>query len=105
VGGVAQRLEEGYGLPVVEALAFGARVVASDDPALVEVGRGRPVHVAGRDRRGWAEAVKNAARMPIDTGSADPLPLVSWADAAAGTVGAYELALRAGAGGGVGTSR
>jgi glycosyltransferase involved in cell wall biosynthesis len=98
-------LEEGYGLPVVEALAFGARVVASDDPALVEVGRGRPLHVPARDARAWEEAVKIAARMPIESGSAAPVAPVSWADAAAGTVEAYQRARRAAAGGGVGARR
>ena len=102
---LAPSLEEGYGLPVVEALAFGARVVASDDAALVEVGRGRTVHVPGHDRGGWEDAVKSAARMPIDTGSAAPLPPESWADAAAGTVEAYERARRAASGGGVGVAR
>jgi glycosyltransferase involved in cell wall biosynthesis len=47
---------EGFGLPVVEALACGASVVASDIPALRETGGDAPVYRAVGDVSAWAEA-------------------------------------------------
>lgn len=56
---------EGFGLPTIEALACGARVVVPpDNPALLEVG-GPNVHVAGSaDPRALARAIVEAARQP-----------------------------------------
>ncbi|HWL45700.1 MAG TPA: glycosyltransferase family 1 protein [Ilumatobacter sp.] len=51
---------EGFGAPVVEAMALGVPVVASDHPALVEVLGGAGVVVAGRDPEAWAVAVADA---------------------------------------------
>ena len=48
---------EGFGLPVLEALACGAPVVASDLPTLREVGRGQVIFVPGDDVEAWARAV------------------------------------------------
>lgn len=50
-------LAEGYGLPVVEALAMGVPVIASDLPALREVGQGVPALLDPTDPAAWAEAV------------------------------------------------
>jgi glycosyltransferase involved in cell wall biosynthesis len=41
--------EEGFGLPLAEALACGAACVASDDPALLEVAAGSVRHFPRRD--------------------------------------------------------
>ena len=57
-------LYEGFGLPVVEAMSSGAAVVASCDPALVEVCGGAAVHVAADDARGWAIAMRALAENP-----------------------------------------
>jgi glycosyltransferase involved in cell wall biosynthesis len=48
---------EGFGLPVIEALACGAAVVASDLPVLREVGGDAVVYRPVGDVAAWAEAV------------------------------------------------
>ena len=50
-------LAEGYGLPVLEAMASGVPVVASDIPALAEVTGPGAVLVAPRDVAGWVSAL------------------------------------------------
>jgi glycosyltransferase involved in cell wall biosynthesis len=48
---------EGFGLPVVEALACGARVLASDLPVLREVGGEAVIFAPPRDLHAWREQV------------------------------------------------
>jgi glycosyltransferase involved in cell wall biosynthesis len=60
---------EGFGLPVVEALACGAVVVASDIPVLREVGGDAAVYPPVGDVTAWAEAVVCLLR---DPGAAPP---------------------------------
>ena len=50
-------LAEGYGLPVLEAMAAGVPVVASDIPALAEVAGSGALLVPPRDVAGWASAL------------------------------------------------
>jgi glycosyltransferase involved in cell wall biosynthesis len=61
---LAPSLAEGFGLPVLEAMAAGTPVVTSDAPALVEVGGGAPVVVPRGDAPALARAVAALATDP-----------------------------------------
>jgi glycosyltransferase involved in cell wall biosynthesis len=58
--------EEGFGLPVLEALAFDAPMIASTDAAVVEVAAGSPMvqHLDPDDAPGWRDAVVAAVTSP-----------------------------------------
>jgi glycosyltransferase involved in cell wall biosynthesis len=60
---------EGFGLPMIEALACGAAVVASDIPALREAGGPAAVYMPVGDVGAWAEAV---AKVLTDPAAAPP---------------------------------
>jgi glycosyltransferase involved in cell wall biosynthesis len=49
---------EGFGLPVVEALARGTPVIASDLPVYREIAGDIPTYLLPEDRRGWKEAIR-----------------------------------------------
>lgn len=53
---------EGFGMPVSEALAAGVPVIASDIPALREVGRDAPDYLDPIDGPTWLRAVEDYAR-------------------------------------------
>lgn len=79
---------EGFGLPVIEALACGSAVIASDLPVLREVGGDvvtyRPVGAVTE----WAEAVVNQLGGP-GIPACDPIARLAW-------VGRYSWATHAG---------
>ncbi|MET0830382.1 MAG: glycosyltransferase family 1 protein [Microbacterium sp.] len=52
-------LQEGFGLPMIEAFSLGIPVVHSDDPALMEVAAGAGVAVE-RGKKGYAERLSDA---------------------------------------------
>lgn len=67
-------LFEGFGLPLLESLACGAPVVASDIPALREVGGERVTYVRDpTDHQAWRTAIESACRRP-----GGPPGVISW---------------------------
>lgn len=87
---------EGFGLPVIEALACGAAVVASDLPALREAGGPAAVYAPVGDVSGWSAAVRR-----VLTGQAPPRAArmawagqFTWAAHAATIADAYHRVLR-----------
>ncbi len=58
---LAPTYEEGYGLPVVEALAIGTPVIASDTPALREASQGRACLLSPLDGEGWRHEIERLA--------------------------------------------
>jgi glycosyltransferase involved in cell wall biosynthesis len=59
---------EGFGLPLVEAMACGCQVIASDLPVLREVGGTAATYCAVGDIAGWKDAIVAALRTRLDPG-------------------------------------
>lgn len=57
--------EEGFGLPLAEALCCGAACVASAEEALMEVASGAALHVPQRRPQAWAQALATALRQEV----------------------------------------
>lgn len=83
-------LQEGFGLPLIEAFSFGTPVVHSDDPALMEVAGGAGVPVE-RGKKGYGERLADAVGSVLsDTGRVEHLRIIgqdrarafSWRDSA-----------------------
>jgi glycosyltransferase involved in cell wall biosynthesis len=69
---------EGYGLPVVEALALGVPVIASDLPALRESGGSAPDYIDPLDAVSWAQAILDYAQPASPRRAAQLARLSRW---------------------------
>lgn len=89
--------DEGFGLPVLEALACGIPVLTSDIPALVEVAGGHAQHVPAGDADALAEALATITDAPRDATTAAARRAhaseFTWRSCAQSTIDAYRLAL------------
>jgi glycosyltransferase involved in cell wall biosynthesis len=91
-------LYEGFGLPVLEALACGAVVVASNGTAIPEVAGEAAVLVDPMDDRALAEALSSVAtdeilRAKLRKAALRQASSFTWDSCAARTVSAYRLAI------------
>jgi len=57
-------LVEGYGLPLIEALASGTPVIASDLPVFHEIGQEIPDFIDPLDGPAWQAAIRSYSRDP-----------------------------------------
>ncbi len=97
-GFVYPSLFEGFGLPVLEAMASGTPVICSDAPSLQEVAGDAALIVSARDQAALQDAFE---RLFSEHGVADSLrergprqaEQFSWERAAAETIDVYETAL------------
>ena len=85
---------EGYGLPVVEALAFGTPVVASDLPALREVGGEAVRYAPVGDVEGFARELASVVDRPDEArtrvrAAASVVGALTWGATANATVAVY----------------
>jgi glycosyltransferase involved in cell wall biosynthesis len=86
---------EGFGLPVLEAMAAGTPVVASDIPALREVAGEAAVLVPPGDVQQWAGAIEDvlashSRRAELADAGRRRAALFPWASTAAATLGVYK---------------
>ncbi|GMV37993.1 MAG: hypothetical protein AMXMBFR61_25010 [Fimbriimonadales bacterium] len=87
-------LYEGFGLPVLEAMACGCPVVCSDGGALPEVVGDAALVVPARDERAWTEAIGRVLGSPdwrakLAEKGVERARMFSWRDTAERTVEVY----------------
>ena len=94
-------LDEGFGLPMLEAMAEGVPVVASSIPALTEIGRDGALFVDPLDVDGLAEAVLRACqdvavRETLVRRGKENSARFSWRESARGLIALYREAMAQG---------
>ena len=92
-------VHEGFGLPVLEAMAAGVPVIASDIPAIREVAADAAVLVAPGDAGAWAEALLRVLEDPsvqadLAGSGRRRAALFSWRRTAEATLAVYEELLQ-----------
>lgn len=75
-------LDEGWGLPVTEALSFGCPVISSDRGALPEAGQGLSTIISPLDESAWETAVHHAMHSP-PAPNRQTIKVPTWDEAAA----------------------
>jgi glycosyltransferase involved in cell wall biosynthesis len=88
---------EGFGLPVIEAMACGVPVICSDLPVLREIADGVAVFCDPNDPAAFADAIGTMLDAPANPGrrqlGIERARTFTWERAAQQTVEAYEMAL------------
>jgi glycosyltransferase involved in cell wall biosynthesis len=90
---------EGFGLPVLEAMACGTPVIVSDASSLPEVAGSAGMCVSPHDVDAWSESLRRAASDDPWRSAASERGLVkaarySWTETASRTVASYQRALK-----------
>lgn len=49
---------EGFGFPLIDAIAAGTPIICSDIPAFKELGKNYPIYADPRDRQSWIDAIR-----------------------------------------------
>jgi len=88
---------EGFGLPVIEAMACGVPVICSNAPGVREVAGDAAIQLAPDDVDAWVAAYSLAATQPaylaeLRSAGLERAKLFKWETAAAVTIDAYERA-------------
>lgn len=97
-GFVFPSLYEGFGLPLLEALAAGAPSLATGEGSTREVGGDAVVYADGRDVRAWSRAMLDLLRLDPDTRAARieagraRAARFTWAETASSTLTALQEA-------------
>ena len=91
---VMSSLYEGFGLPVLEAMACGTPVIASNSSSMPEVAGNAAILFSPRDRDSIVDALERVAqesvRVDLIEGGFERVKLFSWDEAARRTLGVYE---------------